>query len=449
MNTLCDMASLAELRADAREIFMAGLQSADPLEAVLKQLVLTGNCLRVAERVYDLSEIRHLYIVGCGKAGARMALAMERILADGIASGIVVVKHGYSLPLQRVRIVEAGHPIPDQAGLEAAQRIANIAQACGEKDLLFVLISGGGSALLPFPVESVTLGDKQRVTDLLLKSGATIQEVNAVRKHISRLKGGRLSELAAPSQVIALILSDVVGNSLETIASGPTVPDSTTFADCLAIVRRYDLGRQFPPIIMDRLERGARGEIAETPKACAAFFERVQNVIVGSNRLALEAAQTRAQTLGYETRVLPQPVTGESRIVARSHVALINELLRHKTPRPQPICFISGGETTVTVRGAGHGGRNQEFALAAAMEIDGLADAVILSGGTDGSDGPTDAAGGVVDGSTLARGRARGLNAALFLDGNDSYHFLEATGDLLITGPTFTNVMDLQIMLVG
>lgn len=441
------MASLAELRADAEEIFTAGLRSVDPFEAVLKHLVLTGSCLRVGERVYDLSDIGKLCIVGFGKAGAPMALAMEQLLSDRIASGLVIVKYGYSRPLQRIKIVEAGHPVPDQAGLNAAQQIAGIVRTCGETDLLFVLISGGGSALLPCPVEGVQLRDKQKITELLLKSGATIQEVNAVRKHISRLKGGRLAELASPARVIALILSDVVGDSLDSVASGPTVPDSTTFADCLVIVQRYELEGQVPPAILDHLERGARDEIAETPKN-GAIFDRVQNVLVGSNRLALEAAQRCAQTLGYETRIALQPVSGESRMAAQTHAALVRELRQKQQPQ-SPVCFISGGETTVTVRGAGQGGRNQEFALAAAIEIDGLDDVVILSAGTDGNDGPTDAAGAIVDGSTLARGRAMNLNAAQFLDRNDSYHFLQATQDLLITGPTFTNVMDIQIMLVG
>ena len=449
MSRFCGMASLSRWRADAREIFSAGLQSADPLEAVLKHLKLRKDRLWVGERVYNLSKIRNLYVVGGGKAAARMGLAMEQLLGDRIASGIVVVKYGYRLPLQKITIIEAAHPIPNQAGLEAAHQVAELARVCGENDLLFTLISGGGSALLPYPVDGVTLEDKQRVTDLLLKSGAAIQEINAVRKHISQLKGGRLAGLAAPAKVIALILSDVVGDLLEAIASGPTVPDGTTFDECLEIIRRYDLGRRFPTAIIDSLERGARGETAETPKPSDAIFKNVQNVIIGSNRLALEAASRRAQALGYRTEILSHAVTGESRAVARSHAALVKEILQTNDPLSRPACFISGGETTVTVRGDGQGGRNQEFALAAAIEIDGLANIVILSGGTDGSDGSTDAAGGIIDGSTLARGRAKELDAAWYLERNDSYRFLQATEDLLVTGPTFTNVMDLQIMLIG
>lgn len=449
MSTFCGMATMRRLRANAREIFFAGLRSIDPMERVLKHFKLRKDRLWVGERVYDLSKIRSLYVVGGGKAGARMALAMEQLLGDNIASGIVAVKYGCGLPLHKITIIEAAHPVPDQAGLDAARQVADLARKCGENDLLFTLISGGGSALLPYPIEGVTLEDKRRVTELLLKSGATIQEINAVRKHISRLKGGRLAGLAAPAHLIALILSDVVGDSLEAIASGPTVPDCTTFAECLEILRRYDLGRRVPASIIDCLERGARGEIDETPKPSDAIFQNVQNLIIGSNRLALEAAQRRAHALGYQTQILSYAVTGESRAVARSHAALVREILRKNEPLSRPACFISGGETTVTVRGEGQGGRNQEFALAAALEIDGMANVAILSGGTDGSDGPTDAAGGIVDGSTVARGRARGLDAAQFLDRNDSYPFLQATGDLLITGPTHTNVMDLQIMLLG
>ncbi|MGE5217574.1 MAG: glycerate kinase type-2 family protein [Chloroflexota bacterium] len=443
------MASLSQRRADAREIFFAGLQSVDPLQAVLSHLELRKNLLRVGGRIYNLSKIRNLYVVGAGKAAARMGLAVERLLGDRIASGIVVVKYGYRLPLQKIALIEAAHPIPDQAGLDAARRVAELARRCGENDLLIVLISGGGSALLAYPVDGVSLEDEQRTTDLLLKSGAPIQDINALRKHISQLKGGRLAALAAPAQVVALILSDVVGDSLEVVASGPTVPDSTTFNECLKIIQRYDLGWRIPAAIIDCLESGARGELAETPKVSDTIFKNVQNLIIGNNHLALMAAQRRAHALGYRTEILSHAVTGESRAVARSHAALAKELLHKNKSAFRPVCFISGGETTVTVCGEGRGGRNQEFALAAAIEIDGLANVVILSGGTDGTDGLTDAAGGIVDGSTLARGRARSFDAALFLEQNDSYHFLQATEDLVVTGPTFTNVMDLQIMLIG
>jgi glycerate 2-kinase len=442
------MTSLTQLRAHACEIFLAGLRAADPLDAVKKSVRLRNNHLQIANRSYALSKIRNLFVTGCGKAAARMALAIEDLLGDRVADGLVVIKYGHDLPLQRIKVVEAGHPIPDEAGLGGARQIVELVRAAGENDLVLFLISGGGSALFPGPADGLTLADKQRTTQMLLQSGATIQETNAVRKHISKLKGGRFAKLVAPAHLVSLILSDVVGDSLEAIASGPTVGDATTYADCLEIVQRYDLREKIPDSVVNLLGRGAQGAVDETPKPSDAVFQKVQNVVIGSNQTALKAAKLQAEVLGYHTQILSSSIEGESRAVARSHSALVKEIALTDKPVRRPACVISGGETTVTVRGDGLGGRNQEFALAAAIQIDGLDGAVVLSAGTDGTDGVTDAAGGVVDGSTIQRGRARGLDAAAFLTRNDSYHFLKATKDLLITGPTFTNVMDLQVMLV-
>jgi glycerate 2-kinase len=442
------MTSLTQLRAHACEIFLAGLRAADPLDAVKKSVRLRNDHLQVANRSYALSKIRNLFVTGCGKAAARMALAIEDLLGDRVADGLVVIKYGHDLPLQRIKVVEAGHPIPDEAGLDGARQIVELVRAAGENDLVLFLISGGGSALFPGPADGLTLADKQRTTQMLLQSGATIQETNAVRKHISKLKGGRFAKLVAPAHLVSLILSDVVGDSLEAIASGPTVGDATTYADCLEIVQRYDLREKIPDSVVNLLGRGAQGAVDETPKPSDAVFQKVQNVVIGSNQTALKAAKLQAEVLGYHTQILSSSIEGESRAVARSHSALVKEIALTDKPVRRPACVISGGETTVTVRGDGLGGRNQEFALAAAIQIDGLDGAVVLSAGTDGTDGVTDAAGGVVDGSTIQRGRARGLDAAAFLTRNDSYHFLKATKDLLITGPTFTNVMDLQVMLV-
>jgi glycerate 2-kinase len=443
------MKSLEQLRAHAREIFLAGLRAADPLDAVKKSARLRNDHLQVANRTYTLSRIRHVFVTGCGKAAARMALAIEDLLGDRVDDGVVVVKYGYDLPLRRIKVVGAGHPIPDQAGLDGARQIVELVRAAGESDLVLFLISGGGSALFPGPADSLTLADKQRTTQMLLQSGATIQEINAVRKHISKLKGGRFAKLVAPAHLVALILSDVVGDSLETIASGPTVGDATTYADCLEIIQRYDLREKIPDSVVNLLRRGAQGAVDETPKPSDAVFQKVQNVVIGSNQTALKAAQLQAEALGYHTQILSSSIEGESRAVARSHSALVKEIALADKPVRRPACVISGGETTVIVRGDGLGGRNQEFALAAAIQIDGLDGAVVLSAGTDGTDGVTDAAGGIVDGSTIQRGRAKGLDATAFLIRNDSYRFLKATEDLLITGPTFTNVMDLQVMLVA
>ena len=441
------MLSLDNLRADARSIFASGLKSADPFAAVAKTIVLHGSRLRIGARTYELSAVQNIFVAGGGKAAARMALAVQALLGGRLDGGVIVVKHGHQLPIERIKVIEAGHPIPDRAGLDGARQVMELARRCGEKDLLFFLVSGGGSALLPYPAAGLSLEDKQRTTEALLKSGAKIQEVNTVRKHISQIKGGQLARLAAPAKMVTLILSDVVDDALEAIASGPTVPDSGTYGDCLRIIKHY--GVQIPLVVVDFLERGASGRIAETPKPSDGIFRNVQNIIVGGNRSALTAAEYRAGALGYQTEILSNTMEGESRIVAKLHAARVKEFLRTRTAASRPACLLSGGETTVTVRGDGLGGRNQEFSLAAAIEIDGLDGVVILSGGTDGTDGPTDAAGGIVDGSTIDRGRARNLDATVFLDKNDSYHFLQATEDLLITGPTLTNVMDLQVTLIG
>jgi hydroxypyruvate reductase len=374
---------------------------------------------------------------------------MERLLGDRITAGIVVVKYGHGMKLGVTEVIEAGHPVPDDAGLNGARRIAELLRSCDKNDLVFFLLSGGGSALLPYPAEGLSLADKQRTTEALLKSGASILEINAVRKHLSRLKGGQLAALAAPATLISLVLSDVIGDSLETIASGPTVPDSSTYSDCLHIIRQYQLGPKIPSAVLEYLERGARGESAETPQHLSGIFERVQNVIIGNIRTALSSALRRADELGYHTTIFSEAIQGESRAVARRFAALLKEIAASDQPVSRPACVISGGETTVTVRGDGLGGRNQEFALAAALEVSGVDQIVVLSAGTDGTDGPTDAAGGIVDGKTVERAIARGLDAAAFLDRNDSHHLLQATHDLLFTGPTLTNVMDLQVGLVA
>jgi len=443
------MPSLAELRTHARNIFAAALAAADPHTAVKANIALDGERLRAGDRSYDLSRFDSVLVAGCGKASARMASALEDLLGDRIAAGIIVVKYGHGVALNKIEIIEAGHPIPDGAGLDGARRIVELVGGRTERDLLFFLISGGGSALLPFPVDGLSLAEKQQTTDALLKSGATITEINALRKHLSRLKGGRLAGLAAPATMIALILSDVIGDVFDAIASGPTTPDSSTYENCLAIVDRYRLQEKIPAKVIGYLQRGAAGEHEETPKAGDPIFDRVQNLIVGSNRIAVAAARARAAELGYRTTVLAEPVEGESRVAAGKLARLVRGIARERGADFQPLCVIAGGETTVTVRGNGVGGRNQEFALASAVEISGLDNVVVLSAGTDGTDGPTHAAGGIVDGFSLPRANALGMAAEDFLDRNDSHSFLRATGDLLITGPTLTNVMDIQIALIS
>ena len=422
------------LRRDALAIFGAGLKAADPVEAVVRHL----------SRL-KLGRFRNIYVIGTGKAGASMARAAERVLGKRIAAGLINVKDGHVAPLERIELNECGHPMPDERGVTGARRIAELAGRAGKDDLVICLISGGGSALLPFPAPPITLEEKQAVTRLLLECGANIHEINAVRKHISAIKGGQLARLAAPARVEALLLSDVIGDDLDTIGSGPTAPDASTFARVAAILRHYGIFEQVPAAVGERIRAGLAGRIAETPKPGDPLFRRVRNTVVGSNRLALDAAAHEARRLGYRTLVLASEIQGETREVARMHAAIAREIVNAGRPAKAPACIITGGETTVTIKGKGLGGRNQEFVLAAAIDVAGLPGVVVFSAGTDGTDGPTDAAGAIADGETLARGP----DAARFLEANDSYHYFEALGDLVKTGPTNTNVMDVRLLLVG
>ncbi len=437
------------LRSDAFSIFQAGLQAANPVEAVERHLRLEEDKLLVDGVSYPLDGIREVRVVGMGKASAVMAKPVTDLLGDRISGGIINVKHGHRYPLSGIQVVEAGHPVPDEAGLRGTKEMIRFLADTKAEDLVFCLISGGGSALSPAPADGLSLGDKRDVTRRLLDCGATIHEINSVRKHLSRIKGGRLARLAQPATLVSLVLSDVIGDDLDTIASGPTVPDPSTYYDCLRILTRYNLGEVIPQPALRHLEAGARGEIPDTPKAHDPAFLKTQNVVVGSNTLAVGAAQKKAMALGYHTLILSSSVEGETREVARVHAAIAKEVLETGNPVPSPACIISGGETTVTIRGVGKGGRNQEFALAAALGIENLDRVLILSGGTDGTDGPTDAAGAIADGDTVERGRSRGLDAETYLANNDSYNFFLPLEDLVMTGPTLTNVMDLRLVMVS
>ncbi len=434
---------MASLRKQALRIFQAALQAAEPQAAVLRHVRLNGDILIAGGKRYNLKSVRNVYVVGAGKASARMAQAVERVLGKRISGGLINVKYGSSGKLRRIEMNECGHPIPDAKGEAGARRIAEMVANAGSDDLVICVIAGGASALLPLPAAPVTLEDKQATTRLLLESGANIHEMNCVRKHISELKGGQLALLAYPAAVLTLILSDVVGDDLDVIGSGPTVPDRSTAASARHIVEKYDLGDRVPSSVTQRLA----SDRAETPKPGDKIFARVQNLVVGSNRLAVDAAAREARTLGFHTLVLSTFIEGEAREVARVHAAIARELRKFGRPAKLPACVLSGGETTVTIRGTGCGGRNQEFVLAAAMGIADLKDVVILSAGTDGIDGVTEAAGALADGRTMARAETLGLNAAEFLARNDSHHFFRQLGDFIDTGPTGTNVADIQIIL--
>jgi len=443
---------LRKMREEAEEIFKASVRRVDPYEATMKFVRLKAGRLNLgseetSEVTMDLDAFDRVFVVGGGKATAPMAKALEDLMESRIDRGLINVKYGFTEPLSRLEIAEAGHPLPDENGVTGTKKILSLLKGAKERDLVFSLISGGGSALLPSPTGQITLAEKQAVTKSLLECGASIDEINAVRKHISSSKGGQMARAAFPATTVNLMLSDVVGDRMDVIASGPFVPDASTFRDAWEILARYNLS--VPKSVREYLEKGLHGEMPETPKKGDPVFRKVHNFVIGSNILALEAAQRAAETMGYGCLILSSMVEGETRDVAKVHAAIAKEIIQTGRPLAPPACVISGGETTVTIRGKGLGGRNQEFCLASALELAGAAErVVVLSGGTDGNDGPTSAAGAVVDPLTVERGSALQLRARDFLNNNDSYHYFEKTGELLVTGPTKTNVMDVRLVLV-
>ncbi|HOS78121.1 MAG: glycerate kinase [Syntrophales bacterium] len=430
--------------SDLNAIFAAALAAVDPEPAVRDQL----DGVRA---LYHREGHGRLIVTGFGKAAFAMARAVRRGLPDLIADGCIVTKDGHRVPevsLDPIRVREAGHPLPDERGLAATAEILGLG-AVDERTLVVNLVSGGGSALLVAPAPGVTLTEKQRVTEQLLKAGATIQELNAVRKHLSRVKGGRLAAHLHPARTLSFLLSDVIGDAVDVIASGPTAPDPTTYDEAWAVLERHRLLPDVPDAVRAVLNRGRRGELPETPKPGDPVFSRVENRIVGSNRLALAAAGRRAESLGYAVRILSAELAGEAVEVGKALAAVALRARIEAGSGRDKLCLLAGGETTVTVRGAGRGGRNQELALSFAMEIAGVEGITMLSAGTDGTDGPTDAAGARVDGRTVIRAERRGLAADEYLARNDSYTFFERLGERFVTGPTGTNVMDIQVVLIG
>ena len=428
-------------------MLQAALAAVEPGQAVRRALGVEGGELVVDGRRYRFAEFRRVLVVGAGKASAPMAAAVEDVV-DGRApvEGSVTVRYGHAAPTRRVRIREAGHPVPDAAGVQATRAIVELLEETDARDLVVCVISGGGSALLTLPTDGIALADLQQTTDALLRSGASINDVNVVRKHLDMVKGGGLARLAAPARVLTLVLSDVVGNPLDAIASGPTVPDTSTWSDAATVFDRYGLWSGVPASVADRLRAGLAGHLAETPKSGDPIFEHTQTVVVGSNLVAGEAAVRAAERLGCHAVVLTSFVEGEAREVGRVLAGVLREVDASGHPLPRPCCIVAGGETTVTVRGQGRGGRNQELCLAAAAGLRGLKDVLLASIGTDGNDGPTDAAGAFVDGTTFDRAAALGLDPASFLANNDSYTFFDRLGDLIRTGPTNTNVNDLYLL---
>lgn len=434
---------IEKLREDAKAIFMEGIKAVDPYRAVYRAVEELGHQIKY-------KDYHAIYIVGAGKATAPMAKAVEDIFDGRIKKGIINVKYGFSEKLRYTETIEAGHPLPDENGFIGVKKIVGLLDSAREDDLVFSLISGGGSALLPFPAGEITLAEKRTLTQLLLECGASIDEINVIRKHISLSKGGQMAKAAFPARVINLMLSDVVGDRIDIIASGPFVPDSSTYSEAWGVLEKYDLIEKTPESILRYIRAGMEGKEPETPKPGDRVFDNVINRIVASNIIALRACEEKAKDLGYNTLILSSMIEGETRDVARVHCAIAKEVIRTGNPIRIPACIISGGETTVTIKGNGLGGRNQEFCLASAIGISNTkASIVVLSAGTDGNDGPTDAAGGIVDPLTIKRGNEMALDAKTYLSNNDSYSFLKKTGDLFITGPTKTNVMDIHIVLVS
>jgi hydroxypyruvate reductase len=428
------------LRRDALSIFQSALTAVDPEEAVRRHLRVEQLHPAAYERII---------VVGAGKAVAPMAKALEDILGDRIAAGVLVVKDGHGLPLKKVRVLEASHPVPDERGVSGTSEILSLLAEAKERDLVICLISGGGSALLISPAEGLSLQDKQETTRQLLACGANIHEINTVRKHLSKAKGGQLARAAYPAGVLSLILSDVVGDDLDVIASGPTVPDRSTFGDMLEILTRYEVWDRIPSAVRKRVSQGAEGKAPETPKPGDPVFLRCSQILVGSNLRALIAAAQAAEQLGYRSCILSSKVEGEAREVAKAFAGIGKEIHSSGHPLKPPVCVLMGGETTVTLQGQGRGGRNQEFVLAGALAMEGVSNLVLLAGGTDGTDGPTDAAGAIADGFTVRRAKALGMEPHAYIKRSDSYAFFKPLDDLIITGPTRTNVMDVYMLLIG
>jgi glycerate-2-kinase len=441
-----------QLNQKARTLALKSLECAlnavDARRIIKSKVLLKNSTLNVDEYSFDLKKFKNIYVIGGGKAGGSMAKALEEILGNHITIGIVNVPRGSRSKTAIVKLHEASHPIPDEAGVEGTRRMLGLVEQARKDDLVICLISGGGSSLMPLPRDEISIADKREITNTLLKSGANINEINTVRKHISDFKGGWLAKKAYPATILNLILSDVVGDPLDFIASGPTVPDSTTFGDAINVLEKYDLWNKTPASIRKVLSDGEKGIIPETPKASDEAFKKVFNVVVGNNRFASITAREQLKSKGLNTLLLTATLEGEAHHVGVMLASIAREVSMSENPISKPAGIIAGGETTVTVTGKGLGGRNQEIALAAARKLKDMDGVVVASLSTDGIDGPTDAAGAIVDGKTLARAAKTSLTPEKYLLENDSYHFFSKLDDLIVTGPTGTNVNDISMIVV-
>lgn len=433
-------------RQTAIEIFLAGVESVKPDNLINHFVSINKNILQIENITFDLSVIRHIYVVGAGKASAMMAQAMECILGSRITEGHIITKYNHSVPLKFIKITEAGHPVPDENGIKGTTQILSLVNKAGKDDLVICLISGGGSALLADVPEGCTLDDVKEVNNILLKTGANITEMNCIRKHLSKVKGGLLAKTASPARVVSLILSDVIGDPLDVIASGPTAPDPTTFADAISIIKNFKIENEIPEQILRVLMEGFEKKRQETLKESDEILLRTNNLIIGTNKLALKTAKEKAELLGFESHIITNNLDGDVVDVVKYIVDIAKKSKLEKVDKK--ICLLFGGEPTVQVTGEGLGGRNQHLALLAANLLKDSPGITILSGGTDGTDGPTDAAGAVVDYITTQNAANNQLDVCQFINNFDSYHFFNQEGGLIMTGPTQTNVMDLIIVLI-
>ena len=436
-----------KMRGEAEQIFRSGVDHVLPDQLIRSQVKIADNVLYVANQPFPLDTFQHIYVIGAGKASALMARGLESILGDRIKQGHIVVKQGHACELKRINVSEAAHPIPDKKGIQATKDILEVVGKADKDDLVICLISGGASSLLADYPEDATLDDLIVMNQLLIESGADIQQINAVRKHLSQVKGGQLAKAIYPACFVSLILSDVIGDPLDVIASGPTSPDCSTFADAWRVLEEQDLLPKFPASMINYLQNGINGLVPETPKTGNPLFARGHNLVIGNNTLALEAAKEKARALGFEVRILTSALKGD---VVKAADTILDEALKIQNDPAikKPFCLLAGGEPTIKVTGKGVGGRNQHFALYCATRLGGKQGITILCAGTDGTDGPTDAAGAVVDCDTVRIALQKNTDPQVYLDACDSYSFFKQVGGHIMTGNTMTNVMDLVVVII-
>ena len=435
-------------RSIAEQIFLAGVERVLPSRLISGMISLKDNFLRISHLDFSLETIENIYVIGAGKASAMMGAEVEKILGDRISGGHIVVKYGHSCRLKYIGVTEAGHPIPDTNGFRASGKILKIAESAGCNDLVICLLSGGGSSLLADHCEGCSPEDMIKVNDLLINSGACISEINAVRKHLSEIKGGKLARVVYPATLVNLIISDVPGDQLDVIASGPSVPDPSTFAQALTVLKTFGLTLSVPERILLYLEEGASGKKSETPKPGDRVFDKTFNILVGSNRMALEAARSKAFEYNINAVIIDDQLQGDITTIAE-YIVETSMKFKNDKDEVKPVCLLFGGETTIIMKGKGAGGRNQHLALLSAFLLQSKPGITILSAGTDGNDGPTNAAGAVVDSETISEAIFKNIDPERLLREFDSFHFFKRAGGHIITGPTKTNVMDIVVVLIG